>query len=58
MSIQPTDMQPLETQRPGGFYFRAFEAGTIPEDTCAPLIAALNQQAKALEVSRRTRRAR
>jgi hypothetical protein len=31
-------------------YFRAFEAGTMPEDTCAPRIAALNDQAKALEV--------
>jgi site-specific DNA recombinase len=30
-------------------YFRAFEAGTMPEDTCAPRIAALNDQAKALE---------
>ncbi len=30
-------------------YFRAFEAGTMPEDTCAPRIAALNEQAKALE---------
>ena len=30
-------------------YFRAFEAGTMPEDTCAPRIATLNEQAKALE---------
>ncbi len=30
-------------------YFRAFEAGTMPEDTCAPRIATLSQQAKALE---------
>jgi site-specific DNA recombinase len=30
-------------------YFRAFEAGTMPEDTCAPRIASLSQQAKALE---------
>ncbi|HTU77792.1 MAG TPA: hypothetical protein VMF09_03445 [Solirubrobacteraceae bacterium] len=31
-------------------YFQAFENGTMPEDTCAPRIAALNEQAKALEV--------
>jgi site-specific DNA recombinase len=30
-------------------YFRAFEVGTMPEDTCAPRIAALSEQAKALE---------
>jgi site-specific DNA recombinase len=30
-------------------YFRAFEAGTMPEDTCAPRIATLSEQAKALE---------
>jgi site-specific DNA recombinase len=30
-------------------YFRAFEAGTMPEDTCAPRIASLSEQAKALE---------
>ena len=30
-------------------YFRAFEAGTMPEDTCAPRIANLSEQAKALE---------
>jgi hypothetical protein len=31
-------------------YFCAFENGTMPEDTCAPRIATLNEQAKALEV--------
>jgi len=31
-------------------YFRAFETGTMPEDTCAPRIAALSNEAKALEV--------
>jgi site-specific DNA recombinase len=30
-------------------YFRAFEAGTMPEDTCAPRIASLGEQIKALE---------
>jgi site-specific DNA recombinase len=30
-------------------YFRAFEAGTMPEGTCAPRIASLSEQAKALE---------
>jgi site-specific DNA recombinase len=30
-------------------YFRAFEAGTMPEDTCAPRIASLSEQTKALE---------
>jgi hypothetical protein len=30
-------------------YFRAFEMGTMPEDTCAPRLAALSEQAKALE---------
>jgi hypothetical protein len=30
-------------------YFRAFEAGTMPEDTCAPRIAILSEKAKALE---------
>jgi site-specific DNA recombinase len=30
-------------------YFRAFEAGTMPEDTCPPRIASLSEQAKALE---------
>jgi len=30
-------------------YFQAFEHGTIPEDTCAPRIAALGEQTKALE---------
>ncbi len=30
-------------------YFHAFEAGTMPEDTCAPRIASLGEQAKALE---------
>jgi site-specific DNA recombinase len=30
-------------------YFRAFEAGTMPEDTCAPRIASLGEQTKALE---------
>jgi site-specific DNA recombinase len=30
-------------------YFRAFEAGTMPENTCAPRIATLNEQAKVLE---------
>jgi hypothetical protein len=27
-------------------YFRAFEVGTMPEDTCAPRIASLSEQAK------------
>jgi hypothetical protein len=30
-------------------YFRALENGTMPEDTCAPRIAALSEHAKALE---------
>jgi site-specific DNA recombinase len=30
-------------------YFRAFETGTMPEETCAPRIASLNEQATALE---------
>jgi site-specific DNA recombinase len=30
-------------------YFQAFEHGTMPEDTCAPRIAALGEQTKALE---------
>lgn len=30
-------------------YFRAFEAGTMPEDTCAPRIASLGEQIKSLE---------
>ncbi len=30
-------------------YFRAFENGTMPEDTCASRIASLNEQAKTLE---------
>jgi len=30
-------------------YFRAFEAGTMPEDTCAPRIASLSEQVKSLE---------
>jgi site-specific DNA recombinase len=30
-------------------YFRAFEAGTMPQDTRAPRIASLSEQAKALE---------
>jgi hypothetical protein len=30
-------------------YFRAFETGTMPEDTCAPRIAALSNETKALE---------
>jgi hypothetical protein len=30
-------------------YFQAFEQGTMPEDTCAPRIAALGEQTKALE---------
>lgn len=38
-----------ETRTAMDRYFRAFEAGTMPEDTCAPRIAALSEQAKALE---------
>jgi site-specific DNA recombinase len=38
-----------ETRAVLGRYFRAFEAGTMPEDTCAPRIASLSEQAKALE---------
>ena len=30
-------------------YFRAFENAAMPEDTCAPRLAALGEQAKALE---------
>lgn len=30
-------------------HFRAFEAGTMPEDTCAPRLACLNEQANALQ---------
>lgn len=32
-------------------YFRAFEAGTMPEDTCAPRIASLSEQAKHLSAA-------
>jgi hypothetical protein len=39
-----------ETRAAMDRYFRAFEADTIPEDTCAPRIAALSEEAKALEV--------
>ena len=38
-----------ETRTAMDRYFRAFEAGTMPEDTCAPRIASLSEQAKALE---------
>jgi len=38
-----------ETRAAMDRYFRAFEAGTMPEDTCAPRIAALAEEAKALE---------
>jgi site-specific DNA recombinase len=38
-----------ETRTAMDRYFRAFEAGTMPEDTCAPRIAALAEEAKALE---------
>jgi site-specific DNA recombinase len=38
-----------ETRAAMDRYFRAFEAGTMPEDTCAPRIAALSEEAKALE---------
>jgi site-specific DNA recombinase len=38
-----------ETRAAMDRYFRAFEAGTMPEDTCAPRIASLSEQAKALE---------
>jgi len=38
-----------ETRAAMDRYFRAFEAGTMPEDTCTPRIASLNEQAKALE---------
>ncbi len=38
-----------ETRAAMDRYFRAFETGTMPEDTCAPRIASLSEQAKALE---------
>ncbi len=38
-----------ETRAAMDRYFRAFENGTMPEDTCAPRIAALGEQANALE---------
>jgi chromosome segregation ATPase len=38
-----------ETRAAMDHYFRAFETGTMPEDTCAPRIAALSNEAKALE---------
>src|SRR6202167_4837364 len=38
-----------ETRAAMDRYFRAFEAGAMPEDTCAPRIAAFSEQAKALE---------
>jgi site-specific DNA recombinase len=38
-----------ETRAAMDRYFRAFETATMPEDTCAPRIAALAEQAKALE---------
>jgi site-specific DNA recombinase len=38
-----------ETRAAMDRYFRAFENGTMPEDTCAPRIAALGEQAKGLE---------
>ena len=38
-----------ETRAAMDRYFRAFEAGTMPEDTCGPRIATLNEQAKMLE---------
>ena len=45
-----------ETRAAMDRYFRAFEAGTMPEDTCAPRIASLTKQTKALEArARRTR---
>ena len=38
-----------ETRAAMDRYFRAFEAGTMPEDTCAPRIATLTEETKALE---------
>jgi site-specific DNA recombinase len=38
-----------ETRAAMDRYFRAFENATMPEDTCAPRLAALSEQAKALE---------
>ena len=38
-----------ETRAAMDRYFRAFENATMPEDTCAPRLAALGEQAKALE---------
>jgi site-specific DNA recombinase len=38
-----------ETRAAMDRYFHAFENGTMPEDTCAPRLAALGEQAKALE---------
>jgi len=38
-----------ETRAAMDRYFQAFEHGTMPEDTCAPRIAALGEQTKALE---------
>lgn len=38
-----------ETRAAMDRYFRAFEVGTMPEDTCALRIASLSEQAKALE---------
>ena len=38
-----------ETRAAMNRYFRAFDNATMPEDICAPRIAALGEQAKALE---------
>jgi hypothetical protein len=38
-----------ETQTAMDRYFRAFETGSMPEDTCAPRIAVLGEEAKALQ---------
>ncbi len=42
-----------ETRTAMDRYFRAFEAGTMPEDTCGPRIASLSEQTKALETRAR-----
>ena len=47
--LDATQRKLAETRTTMDRYFRAFEAGTMPEDTCAPRIASLNEETKALE---------
>jgi site-specific DNA recombinase len=47
--LTATKRKLAETRAALDRYFRAFEAGTMPESTCAPRIASLNEQAAAIE---------